>query len=228
MYQAVTTSPQWAHTALFITWDENGGEYDHLPPSPACVPDNNPPQLTGTDVGIPGTFNRYGFRVPLIVVSPYAKKGYASHNVYDHTSIARFIEAKFKIPALTARDANADALDGSLRLHRPPGVPHAAVDSGSRRGRRGARDLHRAVRVVAVALLCTTARGAVSDVAHAAMFGDVEGVPLPLYAHELLGLGPDGSDEDPSLRKRLQPGVRDLIYSERTDDLRPRPPRARC
>jgi phospholipase C len=134
VYQAVTTSPQWAHTALFITWDENGGEYDHLPPSPACVPDNNPPQLTGTDVGIPGTFNRYGFRVPLIVVSPYAKKGYASHNVYDHTSIARFIEAKFKIPALTARDANADALmdlfdftDPPAFLT-PPSIPAPVVD----------------------------------------------------------------------------------------------------
>jgi phospholipase C len=57
-----------------------------------------------------GTFAQYGFRVPLIVVSPYAKRGYVSHNVYDHTSIARFIEAKFKIPALTARDANADPL----------------------------------------------------------------------------------------------------------------------
>ena len=46
-------------------------------------------------------------RVLLIAVSPYAKKGYVSHTTYDHTSITRFIEAKFKIPALTARDANA-------------------------------------------------------------------------------------------------------------------------
>jgi phospholipase C len=110
IYGAVTTSPQWSHIALFITWDENGGEYDHVPPPPACAPDTTAPILSGEDVSTPGGFDRYGFRVPLLVVSPYAKKGYVSHVVYDHTSIARFIEAKYKIPALTGRDANADAL----------------------------------------------------------------------------------------------------------------------
>jgi phospholipase C len=108
--KAVMASPQWPHTALFITWDENGGEYDHAPPPAACAPDSIAPMLYGSDVGTVGTFAQYGFRVPLIVVSPYAKRGYVSHNLYDHTSIARFIEAKFKIPALTARDANADPL----------------------------------------------------------------------------------------------------------------------
>jgi len=107
---AVMTSPQWAHTALFITWDENGGEYDHVPPPAACAPDTTAPILAGNDVGTVGDFTRYGFRVPLIVVSPYAKKGYVGHTVYDHTSIVRFIEAKFKVPALSARDANADPL----------------------------------------------------------------------------------------------------------------------
>jgi phospholipase C len=134
VYHAVTTSPQWAHTALFITWDENGGEYDHLPPAPACAPDTKAPILVGNDQGTPGDFTRYGFRVPLIVVSPYAKKGYASHNVYDHTSIARFIEAKFKIPALTARDANADALmdlfdfSAPPAFATPPSIPVPTVD----------------------------------------------------------------------------------------------------
>jgi phospholipase C len=133
VYQAVTTSPQWAHTALVITWDENGGQYDHVPPPPACAPDTNAPQLSGSDVGVPGDFARYGFRVPLLVVSPYAKKGYASHKVYDHTSIARFIEAKFKIPALTARDANADALMDLFDFTNPafatpPSLPAPSVD----------------------------------------------------------------------------------------------------
>jgi phospholipase C len=107
---AVMTSPQWAHTALFITWDENGGEYDHVPPPPACAPDTTAPILSGNDVGVDAGFAQYGFRVPLIVVSPYAKKGYVGHTVYDHTSITRFIEAKFKLPALSGRDANADPL----------------------------------------------------------------------------------------------------------------------
>jgi phospholipase C len=105
--QAVTTSPQWAHTALFITHDENGGFYDHVPPPPACAPDGIAPILVGSDQGTQGGFDMYGIRVLLVAVSPYAKKGYVGHEVYDHTSLTRFIEAKFKIPALTARDANA-------------------------------------------------------------------------------------------------------------------------
>ncbi|HEY8090640.1 MAG TPA: alkaline phosphatase family protein, partial [Polyangiaceae bacterium] len=104
--QAVTTSPLWAHTALFITHDENGGFYDHVAPPKACPPDQTAPILQSGDTTDAG-FDEYGIRVILIAVSPYAKKGYVGHTVYDHTSIARFIEAKFKIPALTARDANA-------------------------------------------------------------------------------------------------------------------------
>ena len=104
---ALMKSPQWSKMALFITWDENGGYYDHVPPPPACKPDDNAPILAGGEKA-PGGFDRLGFRVPLVVVSPYAKKSYVGHAIYDHTSIARFIEAKFKIPALTGRDANAD------------------------------------------------------------------------------------------------------------------------
>jgi phospholipase C len=54
-----------------------------------------------------GAFDTTGFRVPFIVVSPYAKPHFASHAVYDHTSITRFIEARFGLPALSKRDANA-------------------------------------------------------------------------------------------------------------------------
>ena len=134
IYGAVTSSPQWPHAALFITWDENGGIYDHVPPPPACAPDSVAPVLSGTDIGVPGGFDRYGFRVPLLVASPYAKKGYVSHNVYDHTSITRFIEAKFKIPALSARDANADPLmdlfdfTSAPALLTPPQIPSTPVD----------------------------------------------------------------------------------------------------
>jgi phospholipase C len=105
--QAVTASPQWAHTALFITHDENGGFYDHVPPPPACAPDTTPPVLPKGDT-TQGGFDLDGIRVLLVAVSPYAKKGYVGHHVYDHTSITRFIEAKFKLPALTGRDANAE------------------------------------------------------------------------------------------------------------------------
>ena len=111
LVQKVMSSPLWAHTALFITWDEHGGFFDHVPPPPACIPDDKQPILgTTADNTIDAKFDRYGVRVPLIVVSPFAKKGYVGHTTYDHTSILRFIEAKFKVPALTARDANADAM----------------------------------------------------------------------------------------------------------------------
>jgi phospholipase C len=116
---AVMSSPQWAHTALFVTHDEHGGFYDHVPPPPACRPDAIAPLLTAGDT-TPGGFDLYGVRVLLIAVSPYAKKGYVGHHVYDHTSIARFIEAKFKIPALTARDANAEPPFDLFDFSAPP------------------------------------------------------------------------------------------------------------
>jgi phospholipase C len=105
--QAVTTSPQWKHIALFITHDENGGFYDHVNPPAACEPDSLGPVDTNGKP-LPGAFNIYGIRVLLLAVSPYAKKAYVGHHVYDHSSITRFIEAKFKLPALTGRDANAE------------------------------------------------------------------------------------------------------------------------
>ncbi len=103
--RAVLHSPRWQHTALFINYDEHGGYYDHVPPPRAIKPDDIPPMLQPGDV--PGAFNRYGFRVPLIVVSPWARKHYVSRVVQDHTSITRFIETKWNLGAMTYRDANA-------------------------------------------------------------------------------------------------------------------------
>jgi phospholipase C len=129
---ALMKSPQWAHTALFITWDEHGGYYDHLPPPAACPPDDKQPKLEPGDT-TKGGFDHYGVRVPLIVVSPYAKKGYVGHTTYDHTSITRFIEAKFKIPALSNRDANADPLMdlfdfGTPAFATPPTIAEPAIN----------------------------------------------------------------------------------------------------
>jgi phospholipase C len=104
--QALVHSPEWKSSALFITYDEHGGLYDHVSPPAACAPDDTPPRLNPEL----GNFDRLGFRVPLMVVSPYAKRHFVSHVVHSHTSILRFIEAKFGLPALTNRDANSDAL----------------------------------------------------------------------------------------------------------------------
>jgi phospholipase C len=101
---ALTKSPQWKRSALFITYDEHGGLYDHVVPPKACVPDDVPP-----DSGGPETFDMLGLRVPFLVISPFAKKGFVGHRVYDHTSIVRFIESRFTLPAMTNRDANAEA-----------------------------------------------------------------------------------------------------------------------
>ena len=94
----VLTSRGWPSTAVFISYDESGGYLDHVVP-----PSAPPPDPTQSE------FNYLGFRVPLFVVSPWAVHG-VSHVVHSHTSILRFLEALFDLPALTARDANSDAL----------------------------------------------------------------------------------------------------------------------
>jgi phospholipase C len=129
---ALTTSPQWLHSALFLTYDEHGGFYDHVPPPAACAPDGIPPMLEPGDE--PGAFNRYGVRVPASVISPYAKKRFVSHVVHDHTSILRFIETRFDLPALTRRDANADPMleffdFSKVSFKRPPHVPPGKINA---------------------------------------------------------------------------------------------------
>ncbi len=93
-------SPYWRDSVMFLVYDEGGGFYDHVPPPEACSPDNINPQA----------YTRYGFRVPFVAISPYAKRHYVSHQVYDHTSILKFIQTKFNLPALTIRDAAANDL----------------------------------------------------------------------------------------------------------------------
>jgi phospholipase C len=93
---AIGNSPYWANTAIIITWDDWGGWYDHVPP--------------------PAILNAYefGFRVPLIVVSPYAKPQYVSHQVYDFGSIMKFIEKDFGLSTVAAGYADTFTLTGDL------------------------------------------------------------------------------------------------------------------
>jgi phospholipase C len=127
---AVMSSPNWPKTMLIWTYDEHGGYYDHVPPPVAVPPDDIPPALKPGDP--PGGFDRYGFRVPSGVVSPYAKENFVSHTVYDHTSILKTVEEKWNLPALTRRDANANSLFDMLDLKarppflKPPKLPAAA------------------------------------------------------------------------------------------------------
>jgi phospholipase C len=116
--KAVIHGPQWPHTLLIWTYDEWGGWYDHVPPPAAIPPDDVPPDLPPGY--LPGGFDLYGFRVPAGVVSPYARRNYVSHVVYDHTSVLKTIETKWNLPALTRRDANATAVFGMLDLAGKP------------------------------------------------------------------------------------------------------------
>lgn len=112
---ALTKSPLWKRSVLFITYDEHGGFADHVPPPSACHPGNGEPEDTTY-----GTFDRLGFRVPLIVVSPYAKKGFVSHVDRDHTAVLRFVQARHGIGAFSRRDANSDALMDLFDFDAPP------------------------------------------------------------------------------------------------------------
>jgi phospholipase C len=98
-----------------LTYDEHGGYYDHVPPPPAIAPDAIPPVVQPTESTYDG-FARYGFRVPAVVVSAYAKPRYVSHVLHDHTSILAMLERKWNLPALTYRDANANDLADFLDL----------------------------------------------------------------------------------------------------------------
>ena len=112
---AIGASPAWEKTLLIINYDEHGGYYDHVVPPPALAPDLIPP-IPQPGESFYGGFTTYGFRVPSIVVSPYAKRNYVSHLVYDHTSILALLQRKWNLPALTWRDANANDLTDFLDL----------------------------------------------------------------------------------------------------------------
>ena len=112
---AAMQGADWMGTLLVWCYDEHGGYYDHVPPPAAPEPDGKPP-----DVGGPWRFDRYGFRVPAVVVSPYARPDYVSHVVRDHTSVLKLIERKWNLPPMTARDAAADDLLDMVDFASPP------------------------------------------------------------------------------------------------------------
>lgn len=123
---ALMGSPSWKSSAMFITYDEHGGQFDHVAPPKACKPDDaapsSHPELGG--------FDEYGIRVPIFVVSPYAKAHFVSHETHSHASILRFIETRFGLPALTGRDANSDAMLDFFDFANPPFLtPPTLVDA---------------------------------------------------------------------------------------------------
>jgi phospholipase C len=112
---ALMKSDAWQDSVFILSYDEGGGLYDHVPPFTVPLPDSYAPgQCPDPNNGSPayclvgnlgGTFNLTGFRVPLIVISPYAKPNFVSHIPRDYTAILAFIEKQFTVASLTARDA---------------------------------------------------------------------------------------------------------------------------
>ena len=111
LINSLMTSSSWQTSAFILTFDEDGGLFDHVSPQPAVSPDGiKPVDLLPGDVctqesGPICDFVYTGYRVPLIVVSPYTQKNYVSHTVADFTAILKLIETRFNLPALTKRDA---------------------------------------------------------------------------------------------------------------------------
>jgi phospholipase C len=108
---SLMSSSSWQDSLFILTFDESGGFYDHVSPAPAVSPDGIPPSdLFANDVctGAVGPncdFVFTGYRIPMIVISPYTKKNYVSHAVADNTAILKLIETRFGLTSLTARDA---------------------------------------------------------------------------------------------------------------------------
>jgi phospholipase C len=115
---ALMNSPAWHDSIFILAYDEGGGLYDHVPPFTVVPPDATPPQLGPSD--LPGDFTLSGFRVPIIVVSPFVKPHFVSHTNRELTSILKLVETRFNLAPLTARDAAADDMTEFFDFVNPP------------------------------------------------------------------------------------------------------------
>ncbi|HUD65031.1 MAG TPA: alkaline phosphatase family protein [Candidatus Sulfotelmatobacter sp.] len=141
LIDALMTSASWKNSAFILTFDEVGGLYDHVAAQPAVSPDGiKPRDLLSGDICTRTTgpncdFTYTGYRLPLIVVSPYARKHYVNHNVADFTAILKLIETRFNLPALTKRDAAQINMTQFFNFNFPPWMtpptPPVQTTSGS-------------------------------------------------------------------------------------------------
>ena len=149
----------WPGTLLIWLYDEHGGYYDHVPPPAAVPPDNvEGHSLTGSPGRLqsllrplfpgmikaeanltagPNRYDQYGFRVPAVLVSPYARPEHVCSEVFDHTSVLKLVEQKWNLPPLTRRDAAATSplsmldLTGPPAFLEPPSLPKPTLAWGS-------------------------------------------------------------------------------------------------
>lgn len=116
-YESLRNSPLWKSSMLIVTYDEHGGFYDHFAPPAVVSPGDTAPHSQFNSFGF--NFDRYGVRVPAIVISAYTPKNIISHLSYDHSSVPATLEKIFKLPALTKRDAAANIVDSLAALAAP-------------------------------------------------------------------------------------------------------------
>ena len=105
---AIMNGPDWNTTAIFLTWDDHGGFYDHVPP----------PTIDTFGLGI---------RVPLIIISPYAKQGVVSKTQYEFSSFLAFVEKRYNLATLSGRDAVASDMEDAFDFTQSPRVPTPLV-----------------------------------------------------------------------------------------------------
>ena len=129
LINGLMNSTSWKDSAFILTWDENGGLYDHVGPVATVNPDGIPPvdllpgdvcNEQGDSTDLLCDFKITGYRVPLIVVSPYANKNYVSHTPADTTAILKLIETRFNLAPLTQRDAAQPDMTEFFDFTNPP------------------------------------------------------------------------------------------------------------
>ena len=118
---AIMRSNSWTSSAIFVTWDEGGGYYDHVPP----------PQVLKINHGFDHELEGYGQRVPLLVISPYAKENYVSTTILNHMSIDKFIEYNWGLPPLTQNIADSNNLLDFFYFNSPPRSPITLEPNGT-------------------------------------------------------------------------------------------------
>ncbi|QEX17950.1 hypothetical protein FRZ44_32540 [Hypericibacter terrae] len=116
VYEVIRNSPHWEKSLLIVTFDEHGGFYDHVAPTPATPPGD---AFTQDYIQHHFPFDRYGVRVPTLVISPLIRKGVIDKTEYDHTSALATVQALFGMGHLTARDGAASDLLPLLSLGTP-------------------------------------------------------------------------------------------------------------
>jgi phospholipase C len=128
---ALMQSSAWKDSVFFLTFDEAGGMYDHVPPVQTVSPDGIPPSLAPSDICTASNdsttlnlcdFDVTGFRLPNIVISPFSKSGYVDHTAMDTTVILKFIEERFGLKPLTARDAAQPDISSMFDFTNPPNM----------------------------------------------------------------------------------------------------------